>query len=606
MRRFRFLLTEFFFTSRKVLLSLLNRSLFTLSLVAVITIFIEYGFKSGPGLRLILHSIQFSAVFLFGLLQFLRVIIAKGKMTRVIDPALGLLAWIVVIGILGYGKELVDIIPWLTLTIQRTLIHLLIIFVFILELGDRLNNFRRLQINPALIFLLSFLFFILLGTGLLLLPNATTNGISVLDALFTSTSAVCVTGLTTVSTAASFTLLGKVILMSLIQVGGLGVMTFTSFFGYFFQGSSSLESRFFMRDFINEDNISKVFSTLIRVVLVTFGLELVGALFIWISVAEVPFDSGADRLFFSIFHAISAFCNAGFSTMEGGLAEPVVQYNYTLHFIIAILVILGGLGFPIMFNYLRLYSYRFVQWCRSVFLGKRPHHKPRIINLNTRIALNTTLILLVLGFVLFFILEYDRTLAGKDTWGKISTAFFGAVTPRTAGFNTVDMLEFSMATILLYFLLMWIGASPGSTGGGIKTTTFAVGFLTIFNIAKGRDRLEIYRRQIAADSMKKAFVVMFLSILLIGLATFLLAIFEAPKLSNGELRFEHLLFEAFSAYGTAGLTLGTTAKLTAASKIVVIFCMFMGRVGTLTIIVALIRKARTLSYTYPSENIMVG
>jgi Trk-type K+ transport system membrane component len=223
-----------------------------------------------------------------------------------------------------------------------------------------------------------------------------------------------------------------------------------------------------------------------------------------------------------------------------------------------------------------------------------------LVNINNRIAITTTFILLLLGFGLFLLLEWDHTLAGKTGWAKFVTAVFGSVTPRTAGFNTVDLTSMAAPTILFYLFFMWIGASPGSTGGGIKTTTIAVGLLNVLSIAKGKNRTEIFRRKVSDDSIKRAFVAILISIMVILFATFFLSITEPGKDPT------KLLFEAFSAVGTVGLSLNITPDLSAGGKFIIILCMFVGRMGMLTMITAFFRKVRSLNYSYPTENIQVS
>lgn len=306
-----------------------------------------------------------------------------------------------------------------------------------------------------------------------------------------------------------------------------------------------------------------------------------------------------DHLSFSFFHSISAFCNAGFSTFSLGLYDPTFRFNYPLQLIICGLVIMGGLGFPIMFSLYRSVHHFVRQLFRGVLHQKKIKHPSRALNVNTRLVLVTTGALLAVGMVLYFFLEYNNTLAEHSLGGKLVGAFFGAVTPRTAGFNTVDMAALSAPTVLLYLLLMWIGASPASVGGGIKTTTFAVALLNIVSLARGKDRLEVFKREIDAETVHKAFAIVLLSLLVIGLSVFLITIFD-PKLPLAAVA-----FESFSGFSTVGLSVGITALLSAPSKVVMIVTMFLGRVGTLTLIIGILRKVSTLRYRYPKESIII-
>ncbi|GAB2455806.1 potassium transporter [Hymenobacter qilianensis] len=479
------------------------------------------------------------------------------------------------------------------------LILIVLLYVFLIELSRRSLTFYQLRYNPALLFIASFILLILLGTGLLLLPRATVNGISSLDALFTAASAVCVTGLITVDTATYFTTFGKVVIIVLIQLGGLGIMTFTSFLTLFFQSSSSFQNQLFMQGLINEDSIGNTMRTIGNIVWITFLVEFLGACFIYASIGPAEIPQLHDRIGFAIFHSISAFCNAGFSTLSAGLYDINFRFNYSLQLVVIALIVIGGLGFPIIFN---LYSYlqkRIRNRWQQVYHRERYVYIPRIINVNTKLVLLTSAILLVGGTFLFYVIEYNNTLSEHSGFGKFVAALFGGVTPRTAGFNTVDMSQLSVPLVLIYLLLMWVGASPGSTGGGIKTTTFALAFLNISSIARGKERLELFGRQVPSKSVQQAFAVMMLSFLVIGLATLLIAYF------NPTIPLLKVAFEAFSAYSTVGLSLNLTPELTTGSKLVIIVTMFLGRVGTFTLIAGVLSKVNNLNYRYPSENIII-
>jgi len=479
-------------------------------------------------------------------------------------------------------------------------VHTIIILSLVVEISTSSLNFNNRNTNPGLLFAFSFIFIILLGMGLLLLPNATYTGIGFTDAFFTSTSAVCVTGLIVVDTATYFTPLGQTFIIILIQIGGLGIMTFTSFFGYFFRGGASFGNEFLLKDLINEEKLGEIFNTLLKIIALTFSIEAIGALIIYSTLDPSLFNNRFSVLGFSVFHSISAFCNAGFSTLSENLYDPDFRNNYNFHYIIGTMIILGGLGFPIVFNYYHLLKH-FIRnkYCQIVTNGKYIH-TPKIINANTRLVMITTLILLAGGFVFFMISEYDHSLKGLSLGGKVAGAFFGSVTARTAGFNTVDMSLLAPGTILVYFFLMWIGASPASTGGGIKTTTFAVAILNFVSMSKGKDRTEVFGRELTNESGRRAFSVIFLSFLVIGLSVLILTITDA------NLDLTKIIFEVISAFSTVGLSLGITSQLSLAGKWVVIVTMFLGRVGTLTILVGLFRRMRNFEYSYPSEDIMIN
>ncbi len=478
--------------------------------------------------------------------------------------------------------------------------YVLLLFLSILEISKGFFGMMNRHISPGLLFAYSFLLIIAIGTGMLLLPRSTVSPISFIDALFTAASAVCVTGLTVVDVSSIFTPLGLGIIMGLIQIGGIGVMTFTSFFALSFMGHSPFKNNLVLKDMLNEDNLNGIFRTLLNIIFTTLGIELIGAVLIYYSICGTMGMDTGNEIFFSVFHAISGFCNAGFSTLYGNLYDPLASTNYLLHTIVALLIVFGGLGFPIIFNFYKLIGHFFHnKWLQFIGEQKRYVHI-RIIHLNTRIAIYTTLVLLVVGFVAFFILEYNNTMQGLPLQGKIATAFFGSVTPRTAGFNSVNLTSMMPATVMLTMVLMWIGASPMSTGGGVKTTTFAIACMNIINIARGKQKIEIFRREISKMSVQRAFAVIALSILWIIVSAFCITIAEPDASLTA------VLFECFSALGTVGLTLDLTHTLGSFSKVVLIVTMFVGRVGALTILSGLVKRHIEKNYTYPQDSIMVG
>lgn len=477
-----------------------------------------------------------------------------------------------------------------------------IFLVFIRELSSRKLNLNRTFFNPAQLFIISFLGIIFLGAGLLLLPNATQNGIRLIDALFTSTSAVCVTGLAVVDTGTYFTIFGQCIILALFQIGGLGIMTFASYFSYFFRGGTTYENQLMLSDMTSSSKLGEVFNTLKNIILITISIESIGALIIFsnLSIAEMP--SFFDRAFFSFFHAVSAFCNAGFSTLPDSLYTGFFKFKYGIHSVAMVLFIFGGLGFPIVFNLFKYLRYLFTQRLLPFLLKEKNETTvtPWVINLSSRITLITSLILFVFGSVVFFIFEYDNTLAEHSGFGKVITAMFGAATPRTAGFNTVDTSALNFSTLMLIFLLMWVGASPASTGGGIKTSTFAIATLNFWSLARGKSRIEIFRREVADITVRRSFAIISLSLVIIGSGVFAIAYFDSDK------DLLAIAFECFSAYSTVGLSVGLTSQLSDPSRLVIIGMMFVGRVSMLTILIALIRKEKYKNYRYSKEEILIN
>ncbi len=474
-----------------------------------------------------------------------------------------------------------------------------IILKLIREFATPNIYYKRSFLNPAQLFIISFLGLIFVGALLLMLPNATYNGIFFIDALFTSTSAVCVTGLIIVDTSSYFTPFGQSLIMLLIQAGGLGILTFASYFSYFFKGGATYENQIALSDISSSNKIGEVFITLKRILGITFFIEFLGAFFIYINVDKELIPSYFDRIFFSAFHSISAFCNAGFSTLPNGMMQNGFVTNYPLQLIIIVIFVFGGLGFPIVINilrYLKHFIKRYILW----FVSGKGNYKPWILTLSSKINLITTFLLIISGTIIIYAKEYYNTLESHEGLGKFVTALFTATTPRTAGFNSIDFSQLQFSSIIVIILLMWIGASPASTGGGIKTSTFAIATLNFLSLAKGKDKIEIWRREIADISVRRAFATMALSLVVIGFGIFLIAHFDA------HIKLLDIAFECFSAYSTVGLSLGITGDLSDPSKIVLIAIMFIGRVTMLSILIALFRKVKALNYRYPTDEIMIN
>jgi trk system potassium uptake protein TrkH len=457
-------------------------------------------------------------------------------------------------------------------------------------------SYKRTALNPAQLFLISFVVIILGGTLLLSLPGATYEGIGLLDALFTATSAVCVTGLIVVDTATHFTFFGQSILLFLIQIGGLGILTFVSYFSYFFKGEISYEKQIAINQINSSGAIGKELGLLKSILIITLSIEAFSALLIFYNTDPTAFTSVSERLFFSVFHAVSAFCNAGFSTLSDSLMQDGFQFNYGLQLAIILTFVLGGLGFPIVSNIVSYLSYK----TKGVFsFFDKPNYRPWVLTLNSRIALITTIVLTVGGTLVFFGLEKDGVLSSHSGFGKLVTALFGATTPRTAGFNTVDASHFRFPTLLLIMFLMWVGASPKSTGGGIKTSTLAIAVLNILSLARGRERIELYRREIVEVTVKRAFAMISLSIIVIAIGVLGISAFE-PDLTMIEIA-----FESVSAYSTTGLSMGITSSLSPISKFIIIILMFVGRVSALTVLIAIFRNVINQNYRYPKEEITI-
>ncbi|MBP1838519.1 TrkH family potassium uptake protein [Formosa algae] len=478
----------------------------------------------------------------------------------------------------------------------KVIFELGLFFYLLMRLTFFIKYIYKIYFNPAILFVGSFFILTLIGALLLMLPNVTVNGISFIDALFTSTSAICVTGLAVLDTGKDFTQLGQTVLIFLIQIGGLGILTFTSFFAYFFKESSSFRESMYMKDYTSTENLQDVFRIAAQIVGFTLGIELLGAVFIYSSIDSI--STIEDKVFFSIFHSISAFCNAGFSTSSSSFYQPTLRYDYSLQWVLMLLIIIGGIGYSFIFNSYTYLKRRFLNLFRK---KNKVTTTVRVFTLNSKITIVTTSILLVVGFIFFYFAEANFSLQDHDSlFGKITTAMFSSVTPRTAGFNTVDYTHVATPSLLFVIFLMWIGASPGSTGGGIKTSTFAIATLNILATARGKKRIEINTREISSSTVNRAFSIICISLITIGTAILLLLFFEPEK------DLLAIAFECFSAYSTVGLSLNLTPTLSDPSKYVIIAVMFVGRIGLLNLLFGMLGQVEQKFYQYPQENILIN
>ncbi|WP_185871703.1 TrkH family potassium uptake protein [Blattabacterium cuenoti] len=492
----------------------------------------------------------------------------------------------------------------ITIDIKISTVISLILYVLI-----RVTYFMRIVYvkihNPAFIFITSFVFLSFLGSILLMLPASTVNKISFIDALFTSTSAVCVTGLVVLDTAKDFTYLGKIFILILIELGGLGILTITSFFSYFFRDGFSFKEAVFVSNFLNTKTTSNVLSLAVKVVIFTLTVEFIGALLIYFSIKNKNTIESDNLLFFSIFHSISAFCNSGFSTLSQGLYSQSVRFNYLFQFIVAFLLILGGIGFNILFNFFTYLWLTIKKYFLKIFKDKDFRRPAHVVTLNTKIVIFTTFFLLFFGTILYYISEYHYSLSEHSSFhGKWIVSFFSSATSRTAGFHVLNMTTLTPVTILFTILLMWIGASPASTGGGIKTSTFALALMNIISLSRGKNRLEIQKKEISSESIRLSFSIIMLSIIIIYIGI-LIIIFLEPK--------EDILsisFEVFSAFSTSGLSLGITSNLSSGSKLVLIFLMLLGRIGIFNVMIGILRRKNKINshhyYRYPKGNVLIN
>ncbi|HNX37543.1 MAG TPA: TrkH family potassium uptake protein [Candidatus Cloacimonadota bacterium] len=442
--------------------------------------------------------------------------------------------------------------------------------------------YRFLTSNPPVSLMISFMAVILVGTILLMLPAASNQGVvtSFVDALFTSTSATCVTGLIVVDTPKYFSIFGQIVILILIQVGGLGIMTISTAFALIMGQRLTLKLENVMHSVVGGSPTLNLFELLKNIMAVTLIIEAIGAVVLYFSFVKVLEPLRA--FYFAVFHSVSAFCNAGFSLNSDNLMPFVDNVNINMG--ITFLIILGGIGFAVIID---MFHY---------FTGKE---KGKQLSLHSKIVLVTTAGLIVGGFIAYFIAEYYASMKGFTLSRRILASWFQSVTTRTAGFNTIDNGRLSSASVLVSLILMFVGASPGSTGGGIKTTTFAVLMLSLISMLTGKRNLTVFNRKISLSNYREATS-------LITLAGGILIFILFFLLMTQPFSMDKIAFEAFSAFGTVGLSMGITAKLTALGKLLITLLMYIGRIGPLTIIYALSLYKRQGNVEFAEEKIAIG
>ncbi|MNM23450.1 Ktr system potassium uptake protein B [compost metagenome] len=446
----------------------------------------------------------------------------------------------------------------------------------------KISEFRWLKLSPPQILVIGFALIIMIGALLLMLPVSHTQGqgISFLDAVFTATSAVCVTGLVVHDTGTFFSIFGQVVIMVLIQIGGLGFMTMATLFALVFRRRISLRERLVLQEAMNQSSMEGIVRLIRSVLIYSLVIEGGAAILLTIRWAfDMPFGRA---VFFGLFHAVSMFNNAGFDlfgnyrSLTGYTSDPVVNV------IVMFLIVSGGIGFIVM----------------SDLIGYR---QGRRLSLHTKVVLTSTAALIGIGALVLFVFEFTntRTLGSLNFGGKVWGALFQSVTPRTAGANTLDLTGLRQASQFFIIILMFIGASPGSTGGGIKTTTFTIMLGAVIAMLRGRDDIVLFRYRLSQERVFKALTITVLALLLIGTVTMLLSTTE-------EMPFLDLLFETTSAFATVGLSLGVTPELSGAGKVLIALTMFAGRLGVLTLAYALGPKQGKPLYRYPEGKMIIG
>ncbi|MBN1163054.1 MAG: potassium transporter [Candidatus Krumholzibacteriota bacterium] len=450
------------------------------------------------------------------------------------------------------------------------------------------QRFQRLR--PGYFIIISFCAAALLGAVLLSLPPASTGApLAPVDALFTSTSAICVTGLIVVDTGSQFTLFGKIVILTLIQLGGLGVMTFSVFLFLFLGKGLGTRQRWIITESFTPAPIREISRLIKSIFIYTFTAEALGMVLLFLFWRK---DMGLSSAFFhSLFHAVSAFCNAGFSFFSSSFIH--YRARPLLNLTIMLLIVSGGLGFPVVYEFILRARYR------------RRHRRVQL-SLHSRMVLWTTLVLILSGAVLIFIFENGAALEGAPAGERIFASFFQSVTSRTAGFNTLNISALGPATLFMIVLLMFVGASPGSCGGGVKTTSLAVLFAVLRNKFRSRDTVSLFNRTLPQETVTRALSVLILAILTVTAGLILLLITQMGSAKGGNEYFLAYLFETVSAFATVGLSMGITSTLTAGGKLILIILMLLGRVGLLTVAYVFTRRAPGMDYRYAEEKVMIG
>ncbi|NEM99727.1 TrkH family potassium uptake protein [Pontibacter burrus] len=581
--------------------ALMRRTTYVLTLVSVALLIYAHGVVSDPVMLQSLYYALDGILAVFVLIYFLRILYNFERLKFLQRTWFeGLLMAIILVN--HTGTYLLDYpviynlfdrvgVP-LSVELYRVLVSFYMLFLLVIELLETKVHLKTLQLKPSITFILSFVLLILVGTGLFMMPKMTNSpdGISFLDALFMATSAACVTGLAVVDPGTYFTLSGQIVLLVLVQLGGLGILTFATFFASLMRQGIGLKQHVAIHELLESESLFSSKGLLRKLVFLTFLIEAIGAVFVFISWGnEVKFTSLGSKIFYSVFHSVSAFCNAGFSLYPASLYTEPVRFSYILHLVIALLIIFGGIGFPTIVDVLSPKSMRM-----------RMRLPWRNWKLLSRVTIYTSAALILLGTIGFFFLEYYNTLSSLSFGEAIITSFFQSVTTRTAGYNSVDISQLSTPTMLMFIFLMFIGASPGSTGGGIKTTTFVIILLAVSATIRNKKNIEIGRRTIPHSVAYKAFSVFAFAALLNLFFLFVLSITD-PKYDIIRLALEQV-----SAFATVGLSTGITAGMSDVGKLVLILSMYIGRVGTLTLALALSTRTGTAAYKYPTTQLPVG
>ena len=570
----------------------------TAGLCGLVGILLEHGTYPGENTILVARTLSLCAVMLFLWEQVLswRTLGSFRKYSRERWPTF-VLSVLLILELAGalVGRES----TWMA-TVMKSLhaseltnaylliIQIYIVSVFAVELPHMQQRFARWRVRPALAFVLVFLTLLLFGTGLLMLPRATPDHqpISALDALFTSTSAVCVTGLVVRDTGTGFSMFGQTVILILIQLGGLGIMSLTAALSLLLGRGIGVRESSLLREVFHVPMMAEVGRMVRVIILLTLAIEGAGTVVLYRGLAESIPHTGS-RLFHAAFHSVSAFCNAGFSLFPDSLisqaGHPLVMGTITA------LLVIGGLGFGVV---IQLWA-----WFKGRLMDRR--NKKFRMDLHTQVVLIVSLFLLVGGGLFIALLEWNNSLASEPFGMKLSLAFFQSATCRTAGFNSMDLNLLTPASLFLMIILMFIGGAPGSTAGGVKVTALAIVWANVRSVGRGLTRVRLGRWEIEQVQVQRSMLVLSSGLVVAAVSIFILLITEKQELMA-------TVFEVFSALGTVGLSLGLTAKLSVVGKLLVAALMFVGRLGPLTMAASLVGRPAEPRIRFPRGRILIG
>lgn len=483
------------------------------------------------------------------------------------------------------------------------------IYLFILialEFGKFDLDLSQIRMNPALVFMLLFAVIILGGAGMLMLPEMTNpilkDGVMVntsmnfIDALFTSASATCVTGLMVENMMEFFSFKGQLVILGLIKVGGINIVTFGLFITFFSRFGVRVKQHDIIEDIMNRNSEHSAAGLFSKILFISIIIELIGAsLFYVLMPNHHEILSVGDKIFFCLFHSVSAFNNAGLSLFSNGMATEGISNAYPLICVFTALIFVGSLGFLTILDLIDIKQ-----------LKERIRKPWKKLEIGSRIAIISNVHLLIFGTICFMIFQYNSDMLSEMNFMEKSITAIFQVINRTSGFNSINFDDLTTPLIVIFFVLMFIGGASSSTAGGIKTSTFTLIFVSIYSVIRGRKNFEIFNKNISNELIIKAFVVFIFAIINLFISMVVLAITEADALDSGKITFIQLLFEEISAFSTVGLSMGITPELSSAGRIALIINMFIGRIGTLMVLVAVSKKVMYNKYKYPDAHIMIG